>query len=149
MRTRTCRLALNPPFSKSSVLAPNVSMRYRPIAGSPVFSPERTDRTYVRTRSSMSDTDRRARSMISRSDTGWEDVDVDEAEVFMRRSTEKIMMSTGFARQIEMEGRTSTSLSIVETQIHGDRSKDTIFGFWIYTHGRTGCSGMSARSSGD
>lgn len=55
-------------------------MRYRPTAGSPLVSPERTERTYVRTRSSISETDSMADSSTSRSVTGCETVDALEEE---------------------------------------------------------------------
>ena len=70
-RRRTCRLALNPPFSRSSVLAPKVSIRYLPTTGSPFTSPESTDRTYAKTRSSIEVMPLIDRSRASKSVTGW------------------------------------------------------------------------------
>lgn len=61
------------------MLVPKVSIRYRPTAASPFTSPARTERTYARTRSSMSETDRSERSRMSRSVTGYS-VDPDAAE---------------------------------------------------------------------
>lgn len=86
--TPTCNAELKLPFSKSSVLALSVSIRYLPIAGSPFCSPERTARTYVSTRSSMAVTPCIEDSISSRSFTG-EPVLLSDLAVLSRKSTAK------------------------------------------------------------
>ena len=133
---RTCKLELKPPFSRSSVLAPSVSIRYRPTAASPLTSPARTCCTYDRTRSSISATDFREDSRTSRSVTGCEVVEFGAADVVERRST------TTHARSDQLPvsealgiGRTAAALCVVESELAWDRCEDAVFGLRVHTNG--------------